>query len=76
MDIILEQCTTAGVAWRYGARTLPKEVPRSSPRTAALFPAPYLQLSLDLLSLPGRITPDDQVPLNKKKSSDAHRLSH
>ncbi len=29
-----------GVAWRYGARTSPKEVPRSSHRTAALFPIP------------------------------------
>jgi hypothetical protein len=30
----------AGVGWRYGAQTSPKEVPRSSPRTAALFPIP------------------------------------
>jgi hypothetical protein len=64
------------VALRYGARTSPKEVPRSSPQTAALFPIPLpprLQLSLDL-SLLGQITPD-QVPLIKKNHSEVRNDS-
>jgi hypothetical protein len=50
LQLVVESCVpqkssfrfffTSGVAWRYGARTSPKEVPRSSPRTAVLFPIP------------------------------------
>ncbi len=44
----------AGVAWRYGARTSPKEVPGSNHRTAALYLITLLQLSLNL-SLPAKL---------------------
>jgi hypothetical protein len=37
---VLLWCWPAGMAWRYGARTSLKEVPRLSPQTAALFPIP------------------------------------